>query len=559
MNYRDFYKRQKTSQPGQKSVSENLESKELLKGMNLEDTSCDDGLPKREDGALDIDHVGQPIHLSKIIQVGGEFGKGPASGEVSGFTAVNKPKGPAPAGTTDSEPIKAGGEVSPDVATKTVGGEVVGGQKQEGPNHKGSINGTPKNPEISGGGEKEEVGAEVGLSLEEAKKALRKAVKEVLKEIVFNKATGKWEKINENHNNSGFPTGGLAMGRPQYKIAGPQFRTLEDRASRSNQYEPEITEVHDDEEDEAMMAERLSELTNARRNLSETELQEMKNLRNKLGEKRFKSGNLSEEIPTPDNSGAAGPQYNVRDGSSQVEVPGKINHARQVQSDPAVNENDEESSFKNGDKVKFTPEYAGQHPDEVFTLSQWDGKKGRVSDKNGRGWYVRKYQITLAKKDKNSPSQDNKSNKSHPKPDKDAIVDGDDAYIFGSDGETILKHWHWNDEGWQQMSINEGRCEDYPCCGHEAGDCPSRDSEGNEVWSCAGCGAKLPKNSKSSLCRRCISRANHLDKEDPTGQDSENYFGGMDETGGQSVQARSFRTLKDLPQNSKTRQADDVE
>jgi hypothetical protein len=350
MNYRDFYKRQKTSQPGQKSVSENLESKELLKGMNLEDTSCDDGLPKREDGALDIDHVGQPIHLSKIIQVGGEFGKGPASGEVSGFTAVNKPKGPAPAGTTDSEPIKAGGEVSPDVATKTVGGEVVGGQKQEGPNHKGSINGTPKNPEISGGGEKEEVGAEVGLSLEEAKKALRKAVKEVLKEIVFNKATGKWEKINENHNNSGFPTGGLAMGRPQYKIAGPQFRTLEDRASRSNQYEPEITEVHDDEEDEAMMAERLSELTNARRNLSETELQEMKNLRNKLGEKRFKSGNLSEEIPTPDNSGAAGPQYNVRDGSSQVEVPGKINRARQVQSDPAVNENDEESSHPKPDR-----------------------------------------------------------------------------------------------------------------------------------------------------------------------------------------------------------------
>lgn len=44
------------------------------------------------------------------------------------------------------------------------------------------------------------------------------------------------------------------------------------------------------------------------------------------------------------------------------------------------------------------------------------------------------------------------------------------------------------------------RCEDYPCCGHEAGDCP--DSEGR--MKCVECGGKLPKNSPSSICPTCL-------------------------------------------------------
>lgn len=57
---------------------------------------------------------------------------------------------------------------------------------------------------------------------------------------------------------------------------------------------------------------------------------------------------------------------------------------------------------------------------------------------------------------------------------------------------------------WGGTPMKEGRCEDFPCCGHEAGDCPSHDAQGNEVWSCAGCHGKLPKNSRSSLCPRCL-------------------------------------------------------
>ena len=42
------------------------------------------------------------------------------------------------------------------------------------------------------------------------------------------------------------------------------------------------------------------------------------------------------------------------------------------------------------------------------------------------------------------------------------------------------------------------RCEDYPCCGHEVGDCP--DSQGR--MKCVNCGKRLPKNAPSSLCER---------------------------------------------------------
>ncbi len=58
----------------------------------------------------------------------------------------------------------------------------------------------------------------------------------------------------------------------------------------------------------------------------------------------------------------------------------------------AVNvEENEEVEFQNGDKVRLKPPYAGG--DEVFTLSQWDGRRGWIGDEQGRGWYVKGFQI----------------------------------------------------------------------------------------------------------------------------------------------------------------------
>jgi hypothetical protein len=51
------------------------------------------------------------------------------------------------------------------------------------------------------------------------------------------------------------------------------------------------------------------------------------------------------------------------------------------------------------------------------------------------------------------------------------------------------------------------RCEDYPCCGHEAGDCPTVDAHGRNRWRCVGgCGRWLPLNASSSICARCQRR-----------------------------------------------------
>src|SRR3990172_4657905 len=57
-------------------------------------------------------------------------------------------------------------------------------------------------------------------------------------------------------------------------------------------------------------------------------------------------------------------------------------------------------AFQNGDRVKLTKEYQ-EKPGEVFTLSEWDDGVGRgwVGDEQGRGWYVREYQIELADDD----------------------------------------------------------------------------------------------------------------------------------------------------------------
>jgi hypothetical protein len=49
------------------------------------------------------------------------------------------------------------------------------------------------------------------------------------------------------------------------------------------------------------------------------------------------------------------------------------------------------------------------------------------------------------------------------------------------------------------------RCEDYPCCGHESGDCP--DSSGR--MKCVECGKRLPRTATSSICAKCIRAYNN--------------------------------------------------
>jgi len=185
--------------------------------------------------------------MGKIIQVGG-IGGGPASGEQSGMTAVQSPG--------DKEPVTAGGKkVDSSLASKTVGGEVVAGegQKQGGLNTKGTISSTSK--------------------LAEGKKRIGKIVKEVLKEIKFNKETGKWTKINEDVN--------MKMGASYKKVQPRMYDVQSDDRARTNQYEPEITEMYDEEE-VTKMNERYVELANEHRNLNESELSEMKTLREKI-------------------------------------------------------------------------------------------------------------------------------------------------------------------------------------------------------------------------------------------------------------------------------------
>ena len=280
------------------------------------------GLPKIG-GALAVPHLGQPIRMGKIITVGA-IGGGPASGEVSGMSNVGgnskktKDKGGiSVVDTGGKEPITAG-DPSPntepihsDIASKSVGGPVSQGkgQKQGGKNTKGCIAGMSS--EIDDG------------NLDESKQKVRKVVKEVLKEITFDKQSGKWVKLNEAGHKAGCKCAFCAnkgkfgkkdkeevdenatcskCGKPDkqckcenvdentmdmkmgtsYKVVQPTLaKTSEDDFARTNQYEPEISEMYDDEE-ECMMNERYVELANAQRNLSESELAELKILREKI-------------------------------------------------------------------------------------------------------------------------------------------------------------------------------------------------------------------------------------------------------------------------------------
>lgn len=363
------------------------------------------GLPKIG-GALAVPHVGQPIMMGKIIQVGG-IGGGPASGEQSGMTAVQSPG--------DKEQLTAGGKkVDGSIASKSVGGAVVPGegQKQGGLNTTGHIAGTSK--------------------LNESKEKVRKIVKEVLKEIKYDKTSGKWVKINEE-------TVNMKMGK-SYKVVQPrQYKVMDDDTARTNQYEPEITEMYDDEE-ECMMNERYVELANEQRNLSESELSELKNLREKI-----------DDIQSKRNFGQspAGTEPNLYEDDKWIQKavkhPGRCAHPGSPQCPKGSPQYNLAMRFKKGDI----------HKDNV--------------------------------------------------------------------GEA---------------------CEDYPCCGHEQGQCPTRDAQGNEVYRCV-CGAKLPKNSRSSLCNSCLRRGIEDDDYPPSDNDMQETVDMKMGPSYKTVQPRLYKTSDD--------------
>jgi hypothetical protein len=56
-------------------------------------------------------------------------------------------------------------------------------------------------------------------------------------------------------------------------------------------------------------------------------------------------------------------------------------------------------------------------------------------------------------------------------------------------------------------------CEDFPCCGHEAGCCPDFDESGNQLNMKCTCGATLPLNSRFSICGGCLRQAARDDGE----------------------------------------------
>lgn len=59
------------------------------------------------------------------------------------------------------------------------------------------------------------------------------------------------------------------------------------------------------------------------------------------------------------------------------------------------------------------------------------------------------------------------------------------------------------------------RCEDFPCCGHTAGDpCPDRDRNGKIVARCCICDGKLKKGFRSSICGGCQRRSQHAEDGD---------------------------------------------
>ena len=56
-------------------------------------------------------------------------------------------------------------------------------------------------------------------------------------------------------------------------------------------------------------------------------------------------------------------------------------------------------------------------------------------------------------------------------------------------------------------------CEDFPCCGHEAGCCPDFDASGRQTNMRCTCGAVVPLDNPYSICSECLNQG-YMDEAD---------------------------------------------
>lgn len=65
------------------------------------------------------------------------------------------------------------------------------------------------------------------------------------------------------------------------------------------------------------------------------------------------------------------------------------------------------------------------------------------------------------------------------------------------------------------------RCEDFPCCGHEAGECPRYNTKDQRL--CVDCDRPLPYSGRCLNCAKNYTRRARSYQFDGTGQDQEAY------------------------------------
>jgi len=63
------------------------------------------------------------------------------------------------------------------------------------------------------------------------------------------------------------------------------------------------------------------------------------------------------------------------------------------------------------------------------------------------------------------------------------------------------------------------RCEDFPCCGHEAGCCPNYNASGRQTDMVCVCGARLPVDNRYSCCDSCLNDPEDYDRDEEADRD----------------------------------------
>jgi hypothetical protein len=618
MNYRDFFKKEAVTAQLKDAPKQDVNDEELKMGIKVEMEHTTDestartiamhhlaedpkyythmksaglkedhidsngGLPKR-DGALNIPHLGQPIHMAKIINVG-SFGAGSATGELSGMTPLGSESSAVSQGVSapgDKEPITAGGkEADKAMASKSVGGpEAPGaGQKQGGPNTKGCIADTPANPKIEGG---EAKGGKPGRSpnsagtiggtaalgggcpgapeaedvvvdLMEAKEAhgiIQELIGEVLEEIDFDEKSGKW--LNESN---------VCQ---KCKGTGHYWTKLKDLSGKNPSGVDDTHIVACDapgchggkvDRDEYYRGWGLNEgkhkagcqcgfcknKGNFGKKAKKGEKDDKKEKKNPFADKGKKKddkkakGNpfakKKEDKEEVDECFEAGPQYKVAGRQYRV---AKDDIARSRQQTPEMTESEKEMNKKKDKWAGWVgPKSARDLRDPKRTDFSRDYEKGPLS-KMGRFITSKIGDLEEAAPPGFEPGEKHghvllKLKKQYGKDSPKTYATAWAIYNKMKEGAIVQTESGWkrrnpDQQGNSDDKIKEGRCEDYPCCGHESGDCPDRDAEGNETWRCARCRAKLPKGASSSLCNRCRSRMQKSMDDDPTGQDLDNF------------------------------------